>query len=42
MFFLFQDKYFVPVSCFLLFNVGDFVGRLMASFVQWVCMPYKV
>ncbi|KAK2560587.1 Equilibrative nucleoside transporter 3 [Acropora cervicornis] len=29
------NKYFVPVSCFLLFNVGDFVGRLMASFVQW-------
>ncbi|XP_015762806.1 PREDICTED: equilibrative nucleoside transporter 3-like [Acropora digitifera] len=30
-----SNKYFVPVSCFLLFNVGDFAGRLMASFVQW-------
>lgn len=29
------NTYFVPVSCFLLFNVGDFCGRLAASFVQW-------
>lgn len=34
----FLDTYFVPVTCFLLFNVGDFSGRLAASFVQWVCM----
>lgn len=27
--------YFVPVTCFLLFNVGDFCGRLAASFTQW-------
>ncbi|KAK3751849.1 hypothetical protein QZH41_009669 [Actinostola sp. cb2023] len=27
--------YFVPVTCFLLFNVGDFVGRLAASLVQF-------
>ena len=26
----------MPVTCFLLFNVGDFCGRLAASFVQWV------
>lgn len=29
------STYFVPVTCFLLFNVGDFCGRLAASFVQW-------
>lgn len=29
------NTYFVPVTCFLLFNVGDFSGRLAASFVQW-------
>lgn len=29
------NTYFVPVTCFLLFNVGDFSGRLIASFVQW-------
>ena len=28
--------YFVPITCFLLFNLGDFGGRLTASFVQWV------
>lgn len=30
-----SSTYFVPVTCFLLFNVGDFSGRLLASFVQW-------
>ncbi|KAL9957949.1 hypothetical protein ACROYT_G034908 [Oculina patagonica] len=29
------STYFVPVTCFLLFNIGDFCGRLSASFVQW-------
>lgn len=27
--------YFVPVSCFLLFNVGDLLGRTVAGFCQW-------
>ncbi|KAJ7373080.1 hypothetical protein OS493_014227 [Desmophyllum pertusum] len=35
LFFFFIGTYFVPVTCFLLFNVGDFCGRLGASFVQW-------
>ncbi|EDO37568.1 predicted protein [Nematostella vectensis] len=27
--------YFTPVTCFLLFNVGDFSGRLLASLAQF-------
>jgi len=28
-------KYFIPVCCFVLFNVGDYVGRFIAEKVQW-------
>lgn len=28
-------KYFIPVACFLVFNVGDFLGRMLAGIVQW-------
>jgi len=28
-------RYFVPVGCFLIFNVGDFLGRILASWVKW-------
>ena len=27
--------FFVPVSCFLLFNIGDYIGRFLAGLVQW-------
>jgi len=27
--------FFVPVTCFLLFNVGDYLGRQIAEWVQW-------
>jgi len=29
------NKYFIPVCCFVLFNVGDYVGRFIAEKVQW-------
>ena len=28
-------KFFIPVSCFVLFNVGDWIGRFVAEFAQW-------
>ena len=30
-----SDKYFIPVGCFLVFNIGDYVGRMMASIIKW-------
>jgi equilibrative nucleoside transporter 1/2/3 len=27
--------YFIPVACFLLFNVGDLIGRFSAQYLQW-------
>lgn len=32
---LWSTVYFIPVSCFLLFNVGDYLGRFAAEFLQW-------
>jgi len=32
----FASVYFTPVTCFLLFNCGDYVGRLLAS---WIKLP---
>jgi len=33
--------FYVPVSCFLLFNIGDYIGRFLAGLVQWP-KPSKV
>jgi len=27
--------FYVPVACFLLFNVGDYLGRFLASLIKW-------
>lgn len=32
---LWASKYFIPVSCFVLFNVGDYSGRLLAEHLKW-------
>jgi len=32
---LWTDKYFTPVTCFLLFNLGDFIGRWSIGKVSW-------
>eukprot|EP00096_Caligus_rogercresseyi_P013838 TRINITY_DN6432_c0_g1_i1.p1 TRINITY_DN6432_c0_g1~~TRINITY_DN6432_c0_g1_i1.p1 ORF type:complete len:260 (+),score=74.63 TRINITY_DN6432_c0_g1_i1:741-1520(+) len=30
-----STKFFVPVTCFLLFNIGDYIGRSLAEFLQF-------
>jgi len=30
-----HDKFYVPVACFLLFNIGDYIGRFLAGMLQW-------
>ena len=32
---IWAQTYFLPVGCFLLFNIGDYLGRLGQSLVQW-------
>jgi len=36
-----HDKFYVPVACFLLFNIGDYIGRFLAGLLQWP-QPGKV
>ena len=35
-FYTIPGKFFTPVVCFLIFNVGDFCGRVIAGFIQKV------
>ncbi|KAK5936103.1 hypothetical protein CgunFtcFv8_027609, partial [Champsocephalus gunnari] len=30
------ERYFIPVSCFLLFNLSDWAGRSLTAFCMWV------
>jgi len=30
-----SQTFYVPVACFLLFNIGDYLGRFLAGLVQW-------
>lgn len=34
----FTDQYFVPVSCFLLFNLCDWGGRSLTAVCMWVSL----
>ena len=29
------ETFFVPIACFLLFNIGDYLGRFLAGLIQW-------
>jgi len=30
-----SQTFYVPVACFLLFNIGDYLGRFLAGLIQW-------
>ncbi|KAL5008351.1 hypothetical protein ScPMuIL_013932 [Solemya velum] len=32
---IWSDEYFIPVVCFLLFNIGDWAGRIVAGWIHW-------
>ena len=32
---MWSTKLFVPVACFVLFNMGDYIGRFLAEHIQW-------
>jgi len=34
-----SDVYFTPVACFLVFNVGDYVGRAASTSIPWPKTP---
>ena len=29
------STFYLPVACFLLFNIGDYLGRFLAGLIQW-------
>lgn len=31
-----NDVYFVPVTNYLIFNSGDYLGRILAGMIEWV------
>ena len=37
---VFSTVYFTPVACFLLFNCGDYLGRILASNIRFLVLFY--
>lgn len=31
-----NDVYFIPVTNYLIFNSGDYLGRILAGLIEWV------
>ncbi|XP_072031388.1 equilibrative nucleoside transporter 3-like [Amphiura filiformis] len=36
----FMQKFFIPITCFLLFNVCDFLGSCVPAWVKWPSAKY--
>ncbi|XP_048850701.1 equilibrative nucleoside transporter 2-like isoform X2 [Brienomyrus brachyistius] len=36
------ERYFIPICCFLVFNVMDWFGRSITSLVQWPCKESRL
>lgn len=35
-----NDVYFIPVTNYLIFNSGDYLGRILAGLVEWVNLHF--
>lgn len=37
-----NDVYFMPVTNYLIFNSGDYLGRILAGLIEWVTLKYEL